>query len=166
MAVMGATIRLARSDDLSILLALIQADPISSSRSGQSTAVTAEVLAAFAAIEQSADHQLWVAEQEGEAIGVYQLSFLPGLARNGMWRAIVESVHVRADWRNTGVGESMMRHAIGQAQQRGCGLIQLTSDKRRTDAHRFYLRLGFVASHEGMKLSLESRQDALPWQPV
>ena len=147
----ATTIRPARSDDLPVMLALIQADPISSSRLGQTPAVTAEVLASFAAIERSAEHQQWVAEQSGEVVGIYQLSFLPGLARNGMWRALIESVHVRADRRSSGVGAAMISHAIEQAQQHGCGIVQLTSDKRRADAHRFYRRLGFVASHEGMK---------------
>ena len=147
--------RLAVEADLPAILGLLSADPISASRAGQTAEVSERVRQAFSALQVTDDHALWVAEANGEVVGTYQLSMLPGLARDGMWRALVESVHVRADQRGMGVGERMMRHAIEQARARGCGLLQLTSDKRRTDAHRFYQRLGFVASHEGMKLALE-----------
>ena len=149
-------IRDAREQDLAAILGLLGADPISASRSGQQRAVTPQVRDAFEAIRCDPRHRLLVAESaSGEVIGTLQLSLLPGLARNGMWRAIVESVHVRADCRGQGLGESLMREAMRLAREAGCGMIQLTSDKRRVDAHRFYARLGFVASHDGMKRSLQ-----------
>jgi GNAT superfamily N-acetyltransferase len=83
-----------------------------------------------------------------------QLSFIPGLARRGAWRAQIEAVRVHEAARNRGVGARMIEWAVEVARNRGCALVQLTTDKRRTDAHRFYERLGFVASHEGMKLAL------------
>ena len=83
-----------------------------------------------------------------------QLSFLPGLSRQGALRAQVEAVRVRVDQRGRGLGEAMVRWVVEEARRRGCALVQLTTDKSRDDAHRFYERLGFVASHEGMKLTL------------
>jgi GNAT superfamily N-acetyltransferase len=83
-----------------------------------------------------------------------QLSFLPGLARRGAWRAEIEGVRVDAAHRRAGIGRAMITWAIEEAGRRGCALVQLTTNKQRTDAHRFYARLGFVNSHEGFKLTL------------
>jgi GNAT superfamily N-acetyltransferase len=82
------------------------------------------------------------------------LSFLPGLARRGALRAQIEAVRVREDYRGRRLGEALVTWAIDEGRRRGCALVQLTSDKSRHDAHRFYERLGFAASHEGMKLAL------------
>ncbi len=147
-------VRAAVEADLPAILALIDADPISSARPGHSVGITDAVRRAFAEIQQSPAHSLWVIEESGWVLGTYQLSLLPGLARDGMRRAIIESVHVRPDWRSRGLGEALLRHAIAQAREANCGTLQLTTDKRRTAAHRFYRRLGFIASHEGMKLDL------------
>ena len=89
-----------------------------------------------------------------DVVGTCQLSFLPGLARRGAFRAQIEAVRVRADHRGRGLGEGMIAWAIAEAGRRGCALVQLTTDKARTDAHRFYERLGFVPSHVGFKLYL------------
>ncbi len=95
-----------------------------------------------------------MAEQDGQIVGTMQLSFLPGLARRGALRAQIEAVRVAQSQRGSGLGAAMMGWAIEEARRRGCALVQLTTDKSRTDAHRFYARLGFVATHEGMKLAL------------
>ena len=95
-----------------------------------------------------------MAEADGRIAGTMQLSFLPGLARRGALRAQIEAVRVAGSQRGSGLGGAMLRWAIGEARRRGCALVQLTTDKSRADAHRFYERLGFVASHEGMKLDL------------
>jgi len=95
-----------------------------------------------------------VAVSDRYAVGTMQLSLLPGLARRGALRAQIESVRVRASHRGHGLGAAMMTWAIDEARRRGCALVQLTTDKSRTDAHRFYQRLGFTASHEGLKFSL------------
>ena len=87
-------------------------------------------------------------------VGVLQLSFIPNLSHRGGWRALIEGVRVAAAHRCGGVGRQMLQWAIERARQRGCLMVQLTSDKSRTDAIRFYEGLGFVASHEGMKLHL------------
>ena len=93
-------------------------------------------------------------------IGCLQLTFIPGLSRAGMWRGQIEAVRVAAAQRGRGVGRAMLRWAIEQCRARGCGLVQLTTDKRRADAHRFYESLGFGASHEGMKLALRDPRAA------
>ena len=83
-----------------------------------------------------------------------QLSFLPGLTRRGALRAHIEAVRVRHDYRSHGLGAGLFEWTIEEARRRNCALVQLTTDKSRADAHRFYERLGFVASHEGLKLEL------------
>jgi GNAT superfamily N-acetyltransferase len=91
---------------------------------------------------------------DDEVVGTLQLTVIPGLARAGALRAQEEAVRVRADLRGRGIGEAMMRWVVAEARARGCALVQLTTDKRRADAHRFYARLGFTASHQGFKLRL------------
>jgi GNAT superfamily N-acetyltransferase len=110
---------------------------------------------AFAAITADPNHELLVADRDGAVIGVLQLSFVPSLTWQGRWRAMVEGVRVSAAARGGGVGRAMMEEAIRRARARGCHQLQLTTHKSRVDAHRFYERLGFRASHEGMKLALD-----------
>jgi GNAT superfamily N-acetyltransferase len=87
-------------------------------------------------------------------VGTLQLSFIPGIAHTGTWRGQIEAVRIAADRRSSGLGQEMFEWAIAQCRGRGCRLVQLTTDKSRPDAHRFYERLGFVASHLGYKLTL------------
>jgi GNAT superfamily N-acetyltransferase len=83
-----------------------------------------------------------------------QLTLIPGLARGGMKRALVEAVRVRADLRGQRIGKTLMQHVEQRSKAAGCGLMQLTTDKQRLNAHRFYQRLGYQASHLGMKKKL------------
>jgi GNAT superfamily N-acetyltransferase len=110
--------------------------------------------AALAAIDADPNQEMLIAEFEGEPVGCFQLSYLPGLMRQGMWRGQIEVVHIRADRRNAGFGSEMMQWALERCRERGCRMVQLTSNKARHDAHRFYVRLGFAQSHEGFKLLL------------
>ncbi|MGW7462221.1 N-acetyltransferase family protein [Streptomyces sp. NPDC054797] len=115
---------------------------------------------AFAAIASDARNEMLVltdgaAAGEEAVLGCLQLTYVPGLGQHGRERALVEAVRVRADRRGAGLGAELVRLAVERARERGCGLVQLTSDKRRTAAHRFYERLGFARSHEGFKLRLE-----------
>jgi GNAT superfamily N-acetyltransferase len=110
---------------------------------------------AFARVAASEANHLFVAELDGRVVGTYQLTVLPGIAERGRTRGKIESVHVDPTLRGTGVGAAMMRHAIDRARQAGIGLIELSSNKSRTDAHRFYERLGFAKSHEGFKMVLD-----------
>ncbi|MBK8086263.1 MAG: GNAT family N-acetyltransferase [Devosia sp.] len=108
--------------------------------------------AALAEISADPNQRLIVATEAGRPVGTLQLTFIPGIAGLGMRRCLVEAVHVDPACRNRGHGSRLMRFAIAEAQHRGCGMVQLTSNKKRLDAHRFYTRLGFVGSHEGFKL--------------
>ncbi|GAB3066937.1 GNAT family N-acetyltransferase [Pedococcus soli] len=112
-------------------------------------------LAAFDAIDADRGHLLVVLESGDAVVGTMQLTFLPGLSRGGAWRSQVEAVRVAASQRGHGLGEAMLRWGIEESRRRGCAVVQLTTDKRRTDAQRFYVeRLGFARSHEGLKLAL------------
>ena len=108
---------------------------------------------AFDLIDKDNNQELIVVENEGgEIIGTFQLTFIQYLTHQGGIRAQIESVRVREDQRGKGIGEKMFKWAIHRAKQKGAHLVQLTSDKKRPDALRFYEHLGFNASHEGMKL--------------
>lgn len=116
--------------------------------------LTAAQMEAFDAIAAHPDNEIVVAALDGEVVGTLQLTFIPGLSFQGAWRAQVEGVRVRGDLRNRRIGTRLMEWAIGRARDRGCRLVQLMSNQRRLDARRFYERLGFSASHVGMKLHL------------
>ena len=110
--------------------------------------------AAFDEIAADPSHRLIVAERNGEIVGTLQISIIPGMPNFGMKRGMLENVHIRADQRGSGLGTEMVQWAIERCREAGCGLVQLTSNKVRHDAHRFYEKLGFVKSHEGFKLRL------------
>ena len=110
--------------------------------------------AAFDEISADPNHRLIVVEANGEILGTLQISYLPGLPRFGMKRAILENVHIRGDQRGKGLGSEMVKWAIERSREAGCGMVQLTSNKSRLDAHRFYNKLGFEQTHEGFKLFL------------
>lgn len=109
---------------------------------------------AFAAIAEDPNQFLAVAEQGGAVVGTLQLTFIPGLSHKGGWRGQIEAVRVAASQRGQGLGERMMRWAVGECRARGCRMVQLSTNMTRTDAHRFYERLGFSRSHFGYKLDL------------
>lgn len=147
-------IRRARHDDLAGIVHLLADDSLGAKREAPVDPLPSSYHAAFEAIDRDPSHELVVAEAEGRVIGVLQLTFLPYLTYQGSWRALVEGVRVASDRRSAGVGRQLIEWAIDRARQRQCRIIQLTSDKSRRDAIRFYERLGFVASHEGLKLHL------------
>ncbi|MBQ0982259.1 GNAT family N-acetyltransferase [Micromonospora sp. M61] len=146
------TYREAVRADLPAVIALLADDVLGKAR--DFTEVDEAYERAFADISADPRNQLIVAEQDAELVGCLQITYIPGLGRHGSERSLIESVRVRSDRRGQGLGRELMTWAVGQARQRGCALVQLTTDKTREDAHRFYLGLGFVASHEGMKLAL------------
>ena len=149
--------RSAERSDVPVVLELLADDDIARDR-GFGTVpeeVDAKVWAAFEAIDADPGNELIVAEADGEVVATCQLTFTPGLSRGGATRMTIEAVRVRADRRGGGIGRDLMAYALERARDRGCSLVQLTTDKRRTEAHRFYERLGFTASHEGMKLRLQ-----------
>ena len=153
-ATLGVHFRLATPADLPALLQLLVDDAVAQARGGYAAEVTPEVRQAFDEIERDPSNELWLGEREGDIVAMLQLTLIPGLSRGGMKRALVEAVRVRADLRGQRVGEALMRHVEQRARAAGCGLMQLTTDKQRLAAHRFYERLGYVASHLGMKKAL------------
>ncbi|WP_344932580.1 GNAT family N-acetyltransferase [Sphaerisporangium flaviroseum] len=149
---MSVTFRPACREDVPVIVAMLADDPIAAAREGDPSDET--YLTAFQAIDADPRQELVVAEVDGEVVGTMQLTFIPGLSRRGGERALVEAVRVAASARGMGLGRAMMRWAIDRARERGCRMVQLTSDRARADAHRFYTSLGFVDSHVGFKLSL------------
>jgi GNAT superfamily N-acetyltransferase len=150
-------LRRAQAADVPAIVGLLADDVLGAGRDSMRTAADLAVYErAFELIDRDPAHLLVVAEAGagGAAAGTFQLSFLPGLARRGALRAQLEAVRVAAAWRGSGLGSAMIGWAIEEARRRDCALVQLTTDKARGDAHRFYAKLGFVASHEGMKLAL------------
>ncbi|MFI1195629.1 GNAT family N-acetyltransferase [Micromonospora sp. NPDC020750] len=137
--------------DLPAVIALLADDMLGKAR--DFTEVDEAYERAFADISADPRNHLVVAD-DGGLVGCMQITYIPGLGRHGAERALIEAVRVRSDRRGQGLGREMMRWAIDQARRRGCALVQLTTDKTRADAHRFYRNLGFVATHEGMKLPL------------
>jgi GNAT superfamily N-acetyltransferase len=151
----AVVLRQAEAADLPAIVDLLAADQLGAIRDGVRTDADLQAYRrAFGDIDRDPAHVLVVAEATGQIVGTMQLSYIPGLARRGGLRAQIEAVRVHQDYRGCGLGHAMLTWAISQARQRGCALVQLTTDKSRTDAHRFYERLGFTASHEGMKLPL------------
>jgi ADP-ribose pyrophosphatase YjhB (NUDIX family)/GNAT superfamily N-acetyltransferase len=147
-----ATLRRARHEDVADIVSLIAQDQLGATREDPGDA--AAYLGAFAAVDADPAHTLLVAERDGQVVGTLQLSIIPGLARRGALRGQLEAVRVAEGQRGQGLGEVMVRWAVEESRRRGCALVQLTTDKSRTDAHRFYERLGFERTHEGMKLRL------------
>lgn len=151
---MTLTFRRARAADLETLVLLLTDDDLAREREGSGQPLDAAYREAFAAIEADPNNDLILAEDNGVIVGMLQLSFLPGLSRHGSWRAQLENVRVATDRRGQRIGGQLCEWAIAEARAHGCRLVQLTTDKRRPAAHRFYERLGFKASHEGMKKPL------------
>ena len=145
------TYRHAAPSDLPRLIALIADGVIVATDDDPADAMHADYVEALAAITADPNQEMFVVEQDGETVACFQLSYLPGLMRRGMWRGQIELVHVSETKRNRGIGGEMMRWALEHCRERGCGMVQLTSNKKRVDAHRFYERLGFLKSHEGFK---------------
>lgn len=146
--------RVAKRADVPAVLTLLADDALGSSREVLGEDVDAAYWRAFEQIDADPRNELIVADDGGAVVGTCQLTFTPSLSRRGTERMTIEAVRVRGDLRGRGVGRAMMLWALDRARERGCGLAQLTTDKRRSDAHRFYAALGFVASHEGMKLPI------------
>ena len=151
---MPLTYRRALPSDLPFIIKTVVAGIIVPTDDDPADATSGEYRAALAAIDADPNEEMFVVESDALPIGCFQLSYIPGLLRRGMWRGQIELVHIAEKYRNRGFGSEMMRWAIARCRERGCGMIQLTSNKKRTDAHRFYARLGFAASHEGFKLYL------------
>jgi GNAT superfamily N-acetyltransferase len=146
------TFRTAVFADLPAIIGLLADDKLGSQRETVSNPPDEHYVAAFRAIEADSNQRLVVAVDGEAVIGTLQLSFIPGIARRGAWRGQIEAVRIAAAYRSTGIGQRMFEWAIAECKSRGCAIVQLTTDKGRPDAQRFYEKLGFVASHEGYKI--------------
>ncbi len=145
-----------RATDLHLpdLVALLANDPLGSTREDASIPLHPSYRSAFDAIMADKNQFLLVALIDQKVVGTLQLSFIPGLAHLGAWRGQIEAVRVHQDHRGSGLGRAMFEWAIDRCRERGCEIVQLTTDKSRQRAHRFYERLRFEATHEGYKLKL------------
>ncbi|WP_318202487.1 GNAT family N-acetyltransferase [Streptomyces sp. SCL15-4] len=145
-------IRAATADDLPAIVGMLADDPLGAQR--ESPDDLTPYRTALERLAADPNQHLVVAVREGRVIGTLQLTIIPGLSHRGATRALIEAVRIHADERGSGLGSRLIEWAIGTSRRLDCRMVQLTSDKTRTDAHRFYERLGFTASHEGFKLPL------------
>ncbi|MEV0468517.1 GNAT family N-acetyltransferase [Streptomyces prunicolor] len=145
-------IRAAVTEDIPAIVGMLADDPLGSQR--ESPDDLTPYLAALDRLTADPNQHLVVAVREGRVVGTLQLTVVPGLSRKGATRSIIEAVRIHADERGSGLGTQLIEWAIAESRRQGCQLVQLTSDATRTDAHRFYERLGFTASHVGFKLPL------------
>lgn len=152
MALKEPEIRQATAADVPAIVAMLADDHLGVTR--ETPDDLGPYLGAFEELCADPRQLLVVADRGGEPVGTLQLSFLPGLSHRGATRAQVEAVRVRGSERGSGLGAQLITWAIDEARRRGCRMVQLTSNASRTDARRFYERLGFTASHVGFKLTL------------
>lgn len=151
-------LRRATREDLPAIVALLADDVLGAQRERPGLPLAPGYAQAFDAIERDPNCELLVACRDERIVGTMQLDYTPGLSRQGAWRATIEAVRVASAERSKGAGRAMIEWAIERAHARGCRVVQLSTDRSRVDAHRFYERLGFVASHLGMKLEMAPRE--------
>ncbi|MDQ0320338.1 GNAT superfamily N-acetyltransferase [Pararhizobium capsulatum DSM 1112] len=149
------TIRHARRSDLPALVELFADDALGGHGDTTDPAALVDYVAAFERIQASPNDTLYVAEIGNIVVGTFQMTVLTALPGRGSSSLLVEAVQTRSDRRGQGIGEAMLRYAMEHARSQGFSKVQLTSNSARTDAHRFYRRLGFEASHFGFKLRLK-----------
>jgi ribosomal protein S18 acetylase RimI-like enzyme len=146
--------RPATAADLPELVAMVFDDVLGATRESAAPDAMRCYEAAFEAISAQTGNQILVAEDNTGVIGMLQLTFIPGLSFQGRTRAQIETVRVKASARGKGVGKQLFRRAIEMAEQAGCAIVQLTTDRQRADAIRFYESIGFQPTHIGMKLRI------------
>lgn len=147
-------IRPAERGDVASIAAMFAQDALGGHGDSADPADLPSYLAAFDRITASPNDRLYVATLGGEIVGTFQTTLITSLTGRGSTNLTIEAVHTRTDMRGRGIGEAMIGHAIGQGRAQGVRLVQLMSNIARTDAHRFYQRLGFVKSHAGFKMKL------------
>jgi GNAT superfamily N-acetyltransferase len=147
--------RLAGRADVPSIVRLLADDDLGSQRERYEDPLPEAYYSSFEQIEEDPNHELIIAERNGEVIGTLHLMFLPSISFQGGLRAQIESVRVDKPFQSQGIGSAMMQWSMQRAKQRGARIVQLTTHKTRVDAHRFYERLGFNGTHLGMKLSLK-----------
>lgn len=148
------TFRLATEDDLGAIVTMLADDSLGATRESIALPLSERYTNAFQRIAQDPNQELTLAELNGEIVGTFQLTFMQYLTHQGGLRAQIEAVRVHSAYRGMGIGAAMFQYALSRAKEKGCYMVQLTTDKQRSDAIRFYESLGFVSTHEGMKLKL------------
>ena len=151
---MDLSFRQATISDLTALVHMLGDDSLGSMREDLSTPMNPKYIEAFNHIESDPNNELIVATLNDDIVGMVQLTFIPYLTHTGSWRCLIEGVRIHSGYRGKGLGGKLFEWSIQRAKERNCRLVQLTSDKTRTEALKFYESLGFVASHEGFKLHL------------
>jgi len=154
------TFRRARAADLPTLVAMLADDILGQARERPELPLAQPYLDGFAAIDADPNQLLLVAELDGAIAGMLQITCIPGISHLGTWRCQIEGVRVASAMRGRGIGQALLRQAIEIARERGCGIVQLTTNKARADAKRFYEQLGFEPAHHGMKLTLDLERKA------
>ncbi len=149
--------RKAEEKDVDKIVKMLANDPLGKTRENYRHPLPNRYIKAFEAIQSDPNNELIVAVLKEDIIGVLQITFIPYITHQGGWRATIEGVRTDESVRGKGIGTKMITWAIEHAKTRNCHLVQLTTDKTRTDALRFYENLGFKATHEGLKLKLNSR---------
>ena len=146
------TFRVAGRDDLQNIVQMLADDPLGKKREIFTEPLSDKYFKAFEEIEQDKNNEIILACYDEKIVGFFQITYIPYLTYMGRWRALVEGVRVHKAFRNKGIGKALILRSINLAKKRNCHLIQLTTDKKRPEAIVFYKSLGFVPSHEGMKL--------------
>ncbi|HYZ63469.1 MAG TPA: GNAT family N-acetyltransferase [Acetobacteraceae bacterium] len=145
--------RRAEPDDLPAIVAMLADDALGRAREAPDLPLLQDYTDAFATIERDPNQLLIVAVRAGKVVGTLQVTFIPGISHKGAWRGEIEGVRIAAGQRGSGLGRRMLEWAIDQCRARGCRMVQLTTNRARTDAQRFYAQLGFTPSHVGFKLT-------------
>ncbi|MFP3392780.1 GNAT family N-acetyltransferase [Brevibacillus sp. SIMBA_040] len=148
------TFRMATAQDVDKIVQLLADDELGKTRERYEKPLPESYLKAFEAIDNDPNNELIVACLGEDIVGVQQITFTPYLTHQGSWRATIEGVRTASTERGKGLGSKLILWAVERAKERGCHIVQLTTDKQRPDALRFYERLGFTATHEGLKMKL------------
>ncbi len=151
---MDLNFRKAIKSDIPNLVALLADDDLGAQREDNSLPVNQRYIDIFECIDKDANNELTVVESNGGLVGMLQLTFIPYLTHTGSWRCLIEGVRISRNYRGQGMGTRFINWSIERATEMKCSIVQLTSDKQRPDALRFYESLGFQATHEGFKLKL------------
>lgn len=146
--------RLAKTDDLSDIVRMLSDDTLGASREKFEPILSDNYLKAFENISNDPNQELTIVEMNGEKVGTYQLTFIQYLTHQGGLRAQIEAVRTSSTYRGKGIGTKIFEYIVDRAKQKGCNMLQLTSDKQRPEAIKFYETFGFIATHEGMKLKI------------
>ena len=146
--------RLAKADDLADIVKMLSDDTLGATREKFELILSDNYLKAFENITNDPNQELTIIELNGEKVGTYQLTFIQYLTHQGGLRAQIEAVRTISNYRGQGIGTKVFEYIIERAKQKGCNMLQLTSDKQRPDAIKFYEAIGFAPTHEGMKLKL------------